>query len=390
MTDRASTASIVELCTSEDGVAKACETIEAFAENGQWQELAGLATSLEDRAVAAAKADRVYFETVLDHVEDHLAICKGDGAVDAMLALSLTERHASVILPRSHTLRTRAFASRLGFGQPPDALAAALGRAGERPEYRELFACWLHELVLREHTLVDPAVLRFHASLADHPLGGLPLVLRRTERETPSYMPLYGDASLGSAIEALASAPRAGHTIPPPANGAHVTARPAEGDPRLEAAVKPWSEGRKGKVEAKVFALSAEVPANAAGSWLLRALSLDATADSPKLESVRVEPQAVFGTLFAAAANGGAYSAGLGGAYGRLAAWTTYGGLVGAADPAAYDASALDAIEARASGAVFLSFRAQGPWFHDVAWDLGFLALRSEGTSVAVLAATDA
>ena len=42
------------------------------------------------------------------------------------------------------------------------------------------------------------------------------------------------------------------------------------------------------------------------------------------------------------------------------------------------------------NGAAFLSFRAAGPWFHDVAWDLGFLALRSEGTSVAVLAATDA
>jgi hypothetical protein len=48
------------------------------------------------------------------------------------------------------------------------------------------------------------------------------------------------------------------------------------------------------------------------------------------LRAERAAADAVWGALFAAAANGGAYSAGLGGAYGRLAAWTSLGGLVGA------------------------------------------------------------
>jgi len=96
MAERVTAASIVDLCTSEDGVATACEAIEGFAEKGQWQELAGLAASLELKGAAGNKADRVYFETVVDHAEDHLALCSGDGAVDAMLALSLAERQHSV------------------------------------------------------------------------------------------------------------------------------------------------------------------------------------------------------------------------------------------------------------------------------------------------------
>lgn len=392
MAERVTAASIVELCTSEDGVATACEAIEGFAENGQWQELAGLAASLEAKAAGAGKGERAYFETVVDHVEDHLALCPGDGAVDAMLALSLAERPASVVIPRSHAVRERAFASRLGFGQEPEAFVAALGRVGKRAEYREILACWMHEIVLRGHPLTDPASLAFQAELAQasHPLGGLPLALRATEREAPTYMPLYGEASLGSAIEALANQPRAGHTMPPPADASTVVATPAVADEGLAAAVKPWADGKRGKVEAKVFTLATEVGPNAAGSWLVRALPLESTEGAEKLVCVRVVGEGVFGPLFAAAANGGAYSPGLGGAYGRLAAWTSFAALVGAPAHGLVDARALDALEARAAACVYLSFRTPGPWFHDVAWDLGILALREDGKSVAVLAATDA
>ncbi len=393
MAERVTAASIVDLCTSEDGVATACEAIEGFAEKGQWQELAGLAASLELKGAAGNKADRVYFETVVDHAEDHLALCSGDGAVDAMLALSLAERQHSVVIPRSHALRERAFASRLGFGQPPEAFAAARGRVGTRAEYREILACWMHEIVLRGHPLTDPASVAFQAELvaASHPLGGLPLTLRSVEREAPTYMPLYGEASLGSAIEALANQPRAGHTMPPPADPTSITAiQVVPADDRILAAVKPWAEGKRGKVEAKIFSLANEVEPNAVGSWLLRTLPLESIEGATKIVCVRVAGEGVFGPLFAAAANGGAYSPGCGGAYGRLAAWTSFGALVGEPAHGLVDARALDALEARSAACVYLSFRTPGPWFHDVAWDLGILALRDDGKSVAVLAATDA
>jgi hypothetical protein len=113
-------------------------------------------------------------------------------------------------------------------------------------------------------------------------------------------------------------------------------------------------------------------------------LPLESTAGQARLDVQRTAPDTVFGGLFSAASNGGAYSAGLGGAYGRRAAWTSLGALAGAAEDAE-----VEAIAALSSRCSFLTFRAPGPWFHDVAWDLGALCLREAGKSVAVLAATD-
>jgi hypothetical protein len=153
---------------------------------------------------------------------------------------------------------------------------------------------------------------------------------------------------------------------------------------RMTAAVRPWAEGKSGKVEAKVFTLDPKVSASAVGSWLLRALPLESTTATARLDVSRTGPEGIFGPLFSAASNGGAYSSGLGGAYGRLAAWTSLAALVGA--PAA---ASVDAVDELAVSSTFLTFRAPGPWFHDVAWDFGALVLRSDGRTVGVLAATD-
>jgi hypothetical protein len=91
--------------------------------------------------------------------------------------------------------------------------------------------------------------------------------------------------------------------------------------------------------------------------------------------------------LFAAAANGGAYSSGLGGAYGRLAAWTSLGALIDA--PATAKPAEIDAAAPSAQFLVFGAASSAGGWWHDIAWDIGLLAVRSGGASVAVLAATD-
>ncbi len=111
------------------------------------------------------------------------------------------------------------------------------------------------------------------------------------------------------------------------------------------------------------------------------------TKDVPRdgLECRRASVDSIFGPLFAAAANGGSTSSGLGGAYGRRAAWTSLGALVGLKDGAS-----IAEIEAAIEETSFLSFGASGPWFHDVAWDLGILALAPGGRRVVVLAATDA
>ncbi len=383
-------AETIALLVDDAGVARACGTVEGWAKAGRWDDLVALGAALEASCDPAQHTRRGYFETLADHVEDQLALGTTDAAVDALLALALRPRERSVTIPRPQTLRLQAFASRLGFGQSAETFLSALERAKERPEYRELFACWMHEIVLRGTSLEgDARAKRFQESLAaaGHPLGALPLALRAAEREAPSYMPLYGDKGLGRAIDTLASGPMSVRTIPPPADGASVRATRSDDaavTERMLAAVRPWAEGKSGKVEAKLFTLEPPVAGSVLGSWLLRALPLESTTATARLDVSRSGAEGVFGPLFSAASNGGAYSSGLGGAYGRLAAWRSLGALVGA--PADAD---VDAIDRLAKASAFLTFRAPGPWFHDVAWDLGALALRSDGRSVAVLAATD-
>jgi hypothetical protein len=388
--EAATPADAIALLVDEAGVARACTVVEGWAKSERWNELFALGAELEASCDPGDKARRGYFETLADHVEDQLALGTTDASVDALLALALKPRERSVEVPRPQSVRLRAFASRLGYAQTAETFLAALERAKEGAEYTELFACWMFEIVLRGTSLAtDQRAKRFRESLvaAGHPLAGLPLALLATEREAPSYMPLYGEKGLGRAIDALASGPMSVRTIPPPADGAAVRAT-REDDAslveRMLSAVRPWTEGKNGKAEAKVFALEPPVASGSVGSWLLRALPLESASPSARLDVSRTGPEGVFGPLFSAASNGGAYSSGLGGAYGRLAAWTSLGALVGAGPTA--DVGTIDKL---ASTSTFLTFRAPGPWFHDVAWDLGALALRAGGRSVAVLAATD-
>lgn len=378
---------------AEGAVAQACEVVSVWTKAGRFQDLMALAMVLEERSPTAAEQakERARFEAVVDLLEDEIAIAVDPQAIECLLTLWLRDRERSVIVPRTRSMRACAFASRLGYGQTVQGFLATLERFGERVEYQELLACWLYEIVLRDSSLADePRAKRFVGALSTqgHPLATMPLELRRIEREVPSYMPLYGDKGLGRAIDSLASGAIAIRSIPPPTDGAAVRATRVD-DPsvtaRLGAAVRPWGEGKSGKVEAKVFELSPAVASSALGSWLLRALPLDSTTAAARLECSAVSADGAFGPLFSAASNGGAYSAGVGGAYGRLAAWTSLGALVGA--PAG---APLDVVEKLASKCTFLSFGAPGPWFHDVAWDLGVVALREDGLTAAVLAATDA
>ena len=66
------------------------------------------------------------------------------------------------------------------------------------------------------------------------------------------------------------------------------------------------------------------------------------------------------------------------------AAWTSLSALVDA--PAAATPAEVDE---RAGACTFLMFGAPNGWWNDVAWDIGALAVRDGGASVAVLAATD-
>lgn len=395
---------LIERLRGANDVTAACATVDEWARVGRVSDLMDLASAIEavggalrkrgatGPELASEQPDPLWpYEAVADQVEEALALTPGDDRIDALFALASRDRVASVRVARPQAQRARAFASRLGFAHKVEGLVAALARYGSRPEHVELLACWMHELVLRGGAVGDRAELRaLQAALADrkHALGALPLALWRVEAEAPSYMPMYGDLGLARAVAQLENGPMSLRTIPPPA-GAE-TFRPMRiEDPALERriaeAARPWTERSSGRSEAKVFSVAPPVLASS-GKALLRALPLECLAGASRVEAAFVQASAVFGTLFAAAANGGAYSSGFGGAYGRLAAWRSYGALVGAPEDAA-----IDEIETRGAACAFLSFGADSdaPWFHGVAWDFGLACVRDRGATVAVLAATD-
>lgn len=384
---------VASLRGSED-VTHAYAAVDRLNREGRTADLLELAAAIE-KACDVQGAAKLPYEAVADHVEEVLALTPGEGHVDALFSLLAKDRVRSVQRPRALELRVRAFASRLAHGQSKDALLAAVKRAGDKKESVEILACWMHETVLRG-TMLDreEAALAFQAKLAaqGHPLGHLPLSLLDAESEAPTYMPMYGANAISKAVQRLESGPTSTRTMPPP--GEHGSPRAtriedAALEQRLSEAVGPWtkSAGSNGKAEAKVFRLDPPLGGASPGRWLLRALPLDCMEGAGEgLHAERCTADAVWGALFAAAANGGAYSSGLGGAYGRRAAWTSLAALVDA--PA--DASPHD-IDTRAAASRFLVFGAQaGSWWNDIAWDIGALAVRDGGASVAVLAATDA
>lgn len=380
--------SLETLERSED-VNQAYATVDRWNREGRTGDLLDLAAAIEAGCKAEGPA-RVSYEVVADHVEEVLALTAGSDHIDALFTLLSKERVKSVQRPRSIELRARSFASRLGHGQTKDALVSAITRAGQKSEHTEILACWMHETVLRGTSLDrEEAAIHFHAALAEknHPLAHLPLTLLGAESEAPTYMPMYGANAISTAVQRLESGPSSTRTMPPPGDQKAPTATVVP-DPALEKrlleAVAPWMSGSNGNAEAKVFALEPSIGSSAPGKWLLRALPLACLEGAAALRAERTGPEAVWGALFAAAANGGAYSSGLGGAYGRRAAWTSLAALVDER-PDAAPAN----VDARASACSFVMFGAAGGWWHDVAWDIGAIAVREDGASVAVLAATD-
>lgn len=383
-------ASLRSLERPED-VNQAYATVDRWNREKRTGDLLELAAAIEKGCDVSGDA-RIPYEAVADHIEEVLALTPGSDHIEGLLTLLAQDRVRSVQRPRPHEMRVRAFASRLGHGQTKDALTAAVTRLGGRKEHTEVLACWIHEMVLRGTSLDREApVLSFHAQLVDekHPLGGMPLAMLEAESEAPTYMPMYGANAISKAVARLESGPQSTRTIPPP--GEHVAPRTMRVDDpafeaRLREAIVPWTTGSNGKAEAKVFRLEPALAASP-GRWLLRALPLDCAVTPEALHAERTGADAVWGALFAAAANGGAYSSGLGGAYGRRAAWTSLGALIDA--PATATPAEIDA---RAPSAQFLVFGAAssaGGWWHDIAWDIGLLAVRPGGGSVAILAATD-
>lgn len=234
--------------------------------------------------------------------------------------------------------------------------------AGDVPT--EVGACLLHEMILRRKS-VAPVADTWTARLAGHPLADVPLHALPGETRVP-----VGQFGLGSASASMPFGPSKADPITAAGTVPHATRQTAP--PDVTSAVTTWLTRSNGRAEAAVCTLASPLHPDEVGTHTLDALGLDCLAGGG-LALRRASLEDVVAILFGAAANGGAYDHGLGGAYGRAATWRSLTALAGGSHV----------------GCAWWIFEAANDWFQRVAWDLGVVCLRPGGHVMAVLAATD-
>jgi hypothetical protein len=309
---------------------------------------------------------------IFDHLFKLLVEVSGKGDLPQTLRLIAASRAAGHDIDRLAAARLAAHRRRATFAD------AFIGQ-GLADDVSDTFrACLVHEIVLREGTARGRSwITEWAASAAmrRHPLGWLPLDLAAFERgwdRRPS--------ARGTAGREITIRPRSRHRR----SAADVTTPIAS--IRLSAAVMNWVEDSSGRIEARIFKLGERVPPQAVPETLA-ALGLTCLepGDAPVRLSVSgISADEAWWGLFHAALDGGAYGRGRYGAYSRLFAWRSLAALVGAAD----DAGPTD-VARSAQRCGWYRFDADAPWYSEVVCDLGLVAVRPDGRSLAVLAATD-
>jgi hypothetical protein len=258
----------------------------------------------------------------------------------------------------------RRMAQHLAAAQRDQVLVSLLADLPDGDLATELGACLLHEMILRRRSVAAVADA-WAGRLRGHPLAGLPLHALPGETRVP--LPHFG---LDAQSVSLPFGPGKADPLTLAGTVPAVTREPAAED--LTAAVTTWLTQSNGRAEAAVFRLAAPLAPDEVGVRTLESLGLDCLAGNG-LALHRAGLDDVVPMLFGAAANGGAYDSGLGGAYGRAATWRSLDALAGGSHV----------------GCAWWVFDAANDWFHRVAWDLGVVCLRPGGHVMAVLAATD-
>lgn len=338
-------------------------------------------------------------ENALDFLADTLAATPGDVYLETLLKL----------LPNRPFLynRLRGLMAIAAREQPPETLQTLLAKyldnnaflqaVGEY-HYVELLSLLVQEVVIRGIQVGNVAGIgRLLARQAarQHGLSWLPLTLNPLENELLNYLPPRRQRiapTLPSLSEAgtlnLGDAPRPPmfqHMLPldlPPVNTRLPAVREitrAFNAERMRFAVSTWYN-----TEARTFAVDPVITPHDVSARLLLALGLEAL-EGATAESLQVAPipaNRVLAGLFAVASTGGPHE-GAEGAYGRLHAWTSLGALAGAPPDADYEV-----VSQQVQACTWFYFEAPTAWFYDAGWDLGILALRPGGGTLAVLAAT--
>ncbi|MER5968917.1 DUF6183 family protein [Streptomyces sp. NPDC002055] len=353
------------------------DTAEGWARQGDAERVGALGRVLAERYEAAAKAVRG-LDSQLGHLMRVLALTPGRPFVEQLLVLHRESRE------RPEGMRPRLLASLIAEGQPLRDAAYVLSDEATRSG-DELRACLYHELLLRGENADELHRLAGTAFIVPewHRLAWLPDRLADMEYggEFPgrSYRGAVGvgypDMASRQWVDAAARRAAARYPVHE-STPAHL----------VEAIGGPPSVGGWGGYEVRVFTSRERIdPADLPG--VLAGLPMDCVAGLGELSRFEAGPcplDEVWQTLFATASAGGMYASGVHGAYGRLSAWRSIAGLVGAKR----DAGAAE-VERLAAACTWLRFEAGTEWFHNEINDYGIAAVAPGGRRIAVLAATD-
>ncbi|MFJ7158563.1 DUF6183 family protein [Streptomyces sp. NPDC101118] len=358
------------------------EQAEPRAAAGDTGYAAELGTLLAAR-YEAAQAQSGEYRHGLARVVRILALTPGrDGLEQLVRLLDGHVRHGSGETGPRHV------ASLLAGAHDPAELARVLyGRPG--PDgLDELRACLFHELLLRGVDVQASKELEPLAHWRRNRRPYSPLAWLPDERRPFEAGSTFRVHSVnGSAYGPPSGLPAEGRLDPPtPRTTEPARMRDVATKDVHETIVAAPEQGEFGNCDAWVFEPDtpldpAEVPA------LLPALPMACVSDltpTSRFALARRPLEDIWPMLFGTASMGGCYGGGVGGAWGRRAAWWSVAGLCGA--PSGATAGEVERI---ALGSAWFHFESDSAWFHNEIHDYGIAALSPDGRRLAVLAATD-
>ena len=320
-----------------------------------------------------------------EHIVDSLALTPGLAQANAALALvAFSPTLSNDNLPWQQPVA--ALASKLVAKQSPEVVAAILHNLRPKTDQQEMAALILYEGVLRKKIAArSKSIQELHDDLsqAGHSLAWLPLELHEIERHITLMTYHFGGASVELPLPFGPDTRASATPIPTSSLNLALHETTTEKEARLiSSAVDRWTRFSNGQIEAGVFAAERILPPD--NSFLLSLKLKSLAPESSHLVSAHLSAAEAFSILFAAAEAGGAYPSGYHGAYGRLFAWQSVTGLVGADEEDSFaDVSAL------AESCDWSFYEASNDWFYQVAWDIGLVCVRPGRKQVALLAATD-
>lgn len=376
---------LVESLRRARNVVTQWQLVDLWAQDGDADRLTLLAVALHDAGGTDGNVSWAV-QSMFDRILDTLALRPAPGFAAAALRLACLPHTPGAQPSRSETHRERRAAQYLAACQPTNALVSLFQSFGAKPLYYEALACLLHEMILRGFDAESrPETARFVEVLrnASHPLVWLPSRPHPLEGSISAYLPRFASCH-GPQSEPPSRGPQITETVAIQLHGV-----PLADDVREEtirSVVAGWLDASNGKSEVTLIRLDPSASPDCVNSRSLRSLGLASigSAGDDQIDVRADGPEGVLASLYAASANGGAYTTGRRGAYGRLDAWRSFGALAGIVG-----SSNVESIADQAGRCAWFSFLAESGWFEEVAWDIGIACLLPGGSELAVLAATD-